>query len=99
MDSIPTSLQRLRSLADITNATNGVKDEDYLHLKRDYQNLLNGYNVLLNAVNEGDFSPLSGPGSPEGVYTANYSLLYVDTVGAALYYNPTYGAKTGWVAL
>lgn len=99
LDNIPDSLQRLTTLSDISSAQKGVKDEDYFQLKRDYQNLVNAVTAMLKAINGGEFSPLSGAGSPEGVITANYSQLYIDTDVNQLHYNPTYGENTGWIAL
>ena len=99
IDDIPSSLQKLITLSDIASAQKSVKDEDYFQLKRDYQNLVNAVTAMLTAINDGEFSPLSGMGSPEGAITANYSLFYVDTSASQLYYNPTYGVDTGWIAL
>lgn len=99
IDKIPSSLQKLITLSDISSAQKPAKDEDYFQLKRDYQNLINAVTALLVAIDGGEFSPITGAGSPEGVITANYSLLYVDTDVNQLHYNPTYGAKTGWIAL
>lgn len=99
LNSIPDSLQRLTTLSDIASASKAVKDEDYLQLKRDYQNLVNAVTAVLTSINGGEFSPLSGSGGPNGVATANYSLLYIDTDVNQLHYNPTYGATTGWIAL
>ena len=92
-------MQKLLTLSDIASAQKGAKDEDYFQLKRDYQNLINAVSALLVAINGGEFSPLSGSGDPNGVVTANYSLLYIDTDVNQLHYNPTYGEKTGWIAL
>lgn len=99
IDKIPSSLQKLITLSDISSAQKGVKDEDYFQLKRDHENLVNAVSAMLIAINNGEFSPLSDAGSPEGAITANYSLLYIDTSANQLYYNPTYGADTGWIAL
>lgn len=67
--------------------------EDYMGLKEDVSQ-------LLEIVNDGLLSPQSGAGSPEGVITANYSLMYVDLTGPnVLYFNPTFGANTGWVSV
>lgn len=99
IDKIPSSLQKLITLSDIASAQKPVKDEDYFQLKRDYQNLVNAVTAMLTAINGGEFSPLSGSGDPNGVATANYSLLYIDTDVNQLHYNPTYGADTGWIAL
>lgn len=98
LDNIPDSLQRLTTLSDISSAQKGVKDEDYFQLKRDYQNLVNAVSALLVAINGGEFSPIYGSGSPEGVVTANYSQWYVNSDSAQVYFNPTYGEKTGWIA-
>lgn len=46
-----------------------------------------------------DIAPKSGDGSPEEVVAAGLCQLYVDTTNSVLYYNPTYKATTGWVAL
>ena len=99
IDKIPSSLQKLITLSDIASAQKPAKDEDYFQLKRDYQNLVNAVTALLVAVNGGEFSPLSGSGDPNGVVSANYSLLYIDTDANQLHYNPIYGADTGWIAL
>lgn len=93
---IQSSLQRLRTLGDIKSASKQMRDEDYFQLKRDYENLLQSTVALLGAVNDGEFSPQFGSGSPEGVVTANYSLFYVDTSTNRIYYNTTVGAQTGW---
>lgn len=99
IDNIPSSLQKLLTLGDIASAQKGARDEDYFQLKRDYQNLINAVSALLVAINGGEFSPMSGAGSPEGAIAANYSLLYIDTDANQLHYNPIYGENTGWIAL
>tara|TARA_R110002033_G_C3897243_1_gene239762 strand:- start:467 stop:769 length:303 start_codon:yes stop_codon:yes gene_type:complete len=99
IDNIPSSMQKLLTLGDIASAQKPVKDEDYFQLKRDHQNLLSSVTALLGLINDGEFSPLSGSGSPEGAVAANYSLLYVDTDTSQLYYNPVHGEATGWIAL
>lgn len=99
LDKLPTSQQMLRTLPDVVNASNEVRGEDYFHLKRDVFNILSFIELIVQAVDDGEFSPQIGTGSPEGVVTANYSLKYIDTSGPTEYYNPTYGAITGWVAL
>lgn len=99
LPNIESSLQRLTTLSDIVNASKTAKDEDYFQLKRDYENLINAVTALLGAINEGEFSTLSGSGAPEGVVEANYSLLYVDTDAPQLYHNPNQGEATGWIAL
>ena len=67
--------------------------EDYMGKKEDID-------TLINLLNNGDLSPQSGTGSPEGVVQANYSLLYIDTSGPnVLYFNDTFGATTGWVSV
>lgn len=96
MDNIPSSQQLLRNLSDISRAKKERLNEDYLQLKNDYDNLVNGVSVIISAINSGEFSPLSGTGSPEGVETANYSLMYIDTATNDIYYNTTFGADTGW---
>jgi hypothetical protein len=99
IDKIPSSLQKLITLSDISSAQKPVKDEDYFQLKRDYQNLVNAVTAMLTAINGGEFSPIIGIGSPEGVVTSNHSLQYIDENTNQQYYNPTYGASTGWIAL
>lgn len=96
MDNIPSSQQILRSLSDISSAKKERLNQDYLQLKNDYDNLVNGVSVIISAINSGEFSPLSGVGSPEGVEVANYSLMYVDTATNEVYFNSTLGADTGW---
>lgn len=66
--------------------------EDYMGLKEDVTR-------LIQFINNGDFSPQSGSGSPEGSVEANYSKLYVDTDVNQLYFNESVGASTGWVTL
>lgn len=99
IDKVPSSLQKLLTLYDITSASGQARNEDYFQLKRDHQNLVNAVTAVLTAINEGEFSPQDGSGSPEGIVTANYSLQYVDTDTNTLYYNPTYGADTGWITI
>jgi len=68
---------------------------------QDYQGLKGDINKILNAINNGDLSPQSGSGSPEGTVFANYSLLYIDLTAApdpVIFFNPTFNEKTGWVA-
>ena len=96
IDSIPSSLQSLITLSDISNSQKAVKDEDYFQLKRDYDNLVLAVQTVINAVNAGEFSLQSGSGSPEGVVTSNYSLQYVDTDTNQIYYNLEFGVNTGW---
>ena len=97
--NIPKSQQFLRTIADIKSAAfgNDRAAMDYLQLKRDYDNLLAGVTQLIDLINSGEFSPASGTGSPEGVTAANYSQFYVDTATNNIYYNPTFGADTGWL--
>ena len=99
IDNIQSSLQRLTTLADVSSAPKAVRDEDYYQLKQDYQNLVNAVAAILTAVNGGEFSPIIGTGSPEGVVVANYSLQYIDSDVPQLYYNATAGADTGWIAI
>lgn len=100
LPNIPTSQQPLRSYYEIADAIKRSDiTEDYFQLKTDNDNLRNALVSLISMVSGGDFSPLSGSGSPEGVVAANYSQLYIDTVAPAIYYNPTLGAETGWVLL
>lgn len=73
--------------------------EDYMALKADIDSLIEFSNNLESSIDNGDFSPQFGTGSPNGVVTANYSLKYIDTSAPTEYYNPTFGSDTGWVAL
>lgn len=100
LPELPTSQQPLRSYYEIVDALkrNSIA-EDYFQLKTDNDNLRNALVSLISMVSDGEFSPSSGTGSPEGVAAANYSQLYIDTTGPTLYYNSMYGANTGWVAL
>lgn len=66
--------------------------DDFLAMKRD---LLE----VVQLINSGEFTPLSGAGSPEGLITSNSSKQYVDTSVPTLYFNDTIGVNTGWVAL
>lgn len=99
LNNIPSSMQKLLTLSDISTAGGAVKNEDYFQLKRDHQNLVSALTAILTAVNSGEFSPIVDTGSPEGVASANYSLLYIDSAVPQLYYNPNYGEDTGWIAL
>jgi len=66
----------------------------------DYQGLKGDINKILDAINNGNLSPQSGSGSPEGIVFANYSLLYIDLAAAPtpdIYFNPLFNAQTGWV--
>jgi len=65
----------------------------------DYQGKANDINTIVTLINNGGLSPLSGEGSPEGVIEANYTLMYIDTLVPASYFNPEFGAITGWVLL
>lgn len=71
--------------------------DDYMALKEDAIYLIETVEALQAQVDE--LSPLSGTGSPEGVVESNRSLLYVDTSVPTMYFNPTYQADTGWLAL
>lgn len=65
--------------------------EDYMAIKRDL-------NAIVDAVNNGEFSPKFGSGSPEGIVTSNSNLTYFDMSGATaiMYVNETIGVNTGW---
>ncbi len=65
----------------------------------DYQAKYEDLNNVFNLVNNGSLSPQFGTGSPEGLVTANYSLLYIDTAVPTMYFNESFEADTGWVAL
>lgn len=67
--------------------------------KEDYQQKFEDIQLLIDLLNDGELSPQFGVGSPEGVVTANYSLIYIDTAVPTEYFNETFGATTGWVAL
>jgi len=99
--NLPTSQQSLTTYAEIKGKA--FKDdyaaEDYLQLKRDLINLQRAYIDLIGSISDGDYSPIIGTGSPEGVVTANYSLIYIDSVLPTQYYNPVFGASTGWIVL
>ena len=97
--NIPESQQRLRTLMDVAMSPKNVRDSDYFELKRDNEFLRAALLELIGMVQDGDFGPQFGTGSPEGVVEANYSLLYVDTGASVLYFNDSYGSDTGWTAL
>lgn len=65
----------------------------------DYMGTKDEVSQMVEAFNSGNISPQFGEGSPEGLITANYSLKYIDTLVPTEYYNETFGALTGWVAL
>jgi len=68
----------------------------------DYQGKGQDIDTVVDLINNGDLSPLSGSGSPEAIVTANYSLMYIDTAALptpTLFFNPVFEAKTGWIAL
>lgn len=65
----------------------------------DYQGLKSDVDRMLRAINDGALSPQSGSGSPEGIIYANYSLKYIDTDVPTEYFNPTFNAQIGWIAL
>lgn len=67
--------------------------------KEDYQQKFDDIQLLISLFNNGEVSPQFGTGSPEGVVTANYSLKYIDTAVPTEYFNETFGADEGWVAL
>ena len=47
-----------------------------------------------------ELSPQRGTTTdPNGVYAANINGMYVDTASSALWFNPTPGSLTGWIAL
>lgn len=73
--------------------------EDYQGKFEDIQQLIEESNTVDTLLTNSDFSPKSGTGSPEGLVTANLSLQYVDTAVPTLFFNPVFGANTGWIAL
>lgn len=96
------SNQTIDTYADCRNEHSNWPDnaiEDYQQLKADINALIEFSNNLESSIDNGDFSPQFGVGSPEGVVTANYSLKYIDTSVPTEYYNPAFGSDTGWVAL
>ena len=56
---------------------------------------------LISLVNNGQLSPLSGTGSPEGAIESNISQTYIDTTNSptsvSMYYNPEINTNTGWI--
>jgi hypothetical protein len=54
-------------------------------------------NIVLTDL--GAYVALDRAGTPETFVKANFSRLCVDTVGNQMYFNPTVGATTGWVAV
>lgn len=101
LPKVPNSQQVFREYAEVYSEMfkKDLPAEDYFQLKRDHENLLNAFTSLLAMVSDGEFSPLNGTGSPEGVVTSNYSQLYVDTAVPTLYFNSVIGVNTGWSAL
>lgn len=78
------------------NLTNDNSIEDMAALKADVF-------AIIELINNGEFTPLNGVGSPEGVTTSNSSKLYIDTtnspVSVTMYYNSTINSDTGWVQI
>jgi len=68
---------------------------------RDYSALKANLDEVMRVLNNGEYSPIEGEGSPEGVTAANSSKMYVDTTNAptsvSIYYNSVIGSKTGWI--
>ena len=59
------------------------------------EDLVNDYQAIREQL-----TPLRGDDAdPNGIYRANLNGMYVDTTLNALWFNPTPGALTGWVAL
>jgi hypothetical protein len=71
--------------------------EDYMAMKEDIED--NSQSIASNASEIATYATLSGAGSPEGVVPANNSRLYVDELAPQLYFNPSAGSLTGWVAI
>ena len=73
---------------------NGV--EDYMALKADVA-------TLINLINNGEYEPQFGVGSPEGVVTSNSNRTYYDTTLAPasviMYVNQTVGVNTDWIGV
>lgn len=57
--------------------------------------------TIIGMINNDEFTPLQGTGSPEGVVTSNSSLQYIDTalspVSVTMYANSQTNSKTGWI--
>lgn len=78
---------------------------DYQSIKDAFPNAderaINDYSAkgreILRSLRES--APEQGSGSPEGVVTSTLSRLYVDTDIPQLYFNPSLGSNTGWVAI
>ena len=68
--------------------------EDYMALKADVTS-------LIELINNGDYEPQFGTGSPEGVVTSNFNRTYYDTtlspVSVTMWTNQVTGVDTGWV--
>ena len=68
--------------------------EDLMFLKTDVL-------TIIGLINKGEFTPLQGVGSPEGVVESNSSLQYIDTalspVSVTMYANSETNSKTGWI--
>jgi hypothetical protein len=89
------SLQVIKDFADCVIEHKDWSEgaiEDYMAVKDDLDR-------VVDLINDNEFSPKSGTGSPEGLIASNYSLLYIDTAFPKIYFNSTYGADTGWLAL
>lgn len=89
------SNQVLNSYQSITLAVPSAKPEfirDYYAIKEELK--------LLKVAKSGE-SPQQGVGDPNGVITANSSMLYFDMTGAptlvSMYFNPVIGALLGWI--
>jgi len=46
-----------------------------------------------------DLTPQRGAQNPEGVYAANLNGMYINTASSTLWFNPSPGELTGWIAL
>ena len=85
------SQQNVTDYSEVNNFFPDNITDDYMAIKRD---LLN----LIDLVNNGEFSPKFGNGSPEGVVVSNSNRTYFDMSNdkAIMYVNVNAGVDTGW---
>jgi hypothetical protein len=46
-----------------------------------------------------ELTPQRGAQNPEGVYAANLNGMYINTASSTLWFNPSPGELTGWIAI
>lgn len=99
-EDIATNAQNIALNADLiaTNTSDISANSSSIQANTD-SILDNSADIATNASDIAGISTPSGSGSPEGLVTSTRTQFYVDTSGSQLYYNPTIGADTGWVAL